>query len=104
MSKDGVAMVRRTLVLMAAMVLSVVIVAGCESLRQSIRSASADSQARKAAKASLEETSATETDPSKVLAVDADAKNPQPFFKNNRRSGTWSSEAREIESHLGVGP
>jgi hypothetical protein len=96
-------MVRRSLVLMAVG-LCVVIVAGCESLRQSIRSASAESQARKAARASLEETAATETDPTKVLAVDADAKNPQPFFKSNRRSGTWSSEAREIESHLGVGP
>jgi len=38
----------------------------------------------------------------KIPAVDADARNPQPFFKNNRRPGTWSSEAREIESHLGV--
>lgn len=24
------------------------------------------------------------------------------FFKNNRTSGGWSSEAREIESHLGA--
>jgi hypothetical protein len=36
--------------------------------------------------------------------VDSTEKNPQPFFQNNRRSGGWSSEARDIESHLGVGP
>jgi hypothetical protein len=45
-----------------------------------------------------------ESDPSKIQAVDSDAKNPRSFFSNNRRSGGWSSEAREVESHLGVGP
>ena len=45
-----------------------------------------------------------ETEPTKIQAVDADAKNPKPFPQNNRSSGGWSSEAREIESHLGVGP
>jgi hypothetical protein len=39
---------------------------------------------------------------SKIPAVDSDEKNPQPFFQNNRRSGGWSSEARDIESDLGV--
>jgi hypothetical protein len=96
-------MMRRTVILIAAMGLTVVLLAGCESLRQSIRSASGQPQS-KSGKAGLQETSATEPDPNKVLAVDADSKNPQPFFQNNRRSGAWSSEAREIESHLGVGP
>jgi hypothetical protein len=105
-SKDGVAMVRRSLVLMAVMGMTVLLVAGCQNLRQAIRSASNEPpQTLKSGKpGGVEETSAVETDPTKILSVDSDAKNQQPFFKNNRRSGTWSSEAREIESHLGVGP
>jgi hypothetical protein len=106
MSKDGVAMVRRSLVLMAVMSVTVVLIAGCEGLRQSIRQASNEpTKTLKADKpGGAEGTSAAETDPTKILSVDSDAKNQQPFFKNNRRSGAWSSEAREIESHLGVGP
>ncbi len=89
------AMIRRSLALVAMLGLTAVTIAGCESLRQAIRSGSDDH---------AEKTSAVESDPSKLQAVDSDAKNPQPFFKNNRPSGGWSSEAREIESHLGVGP
>jgi hypothetical protein len=46
---------------------------------------------------------AVESDASKIPAVDSDAKNSKPFFSNDRSSGGWSSQAREIESHLGVG-
>jgi hypothetical protein len=105
MSEDGMAIMRRFLVLLAMMGLTVVTVAGCEGLRQSIRSAS-DGHAQKSVKptSGVAEPSAVEADPTKLQAVDADTKNPQPFFKNNRLSGGWSSQAREIESHLGVGP
>ena len=96
---------RRFLALMAMIGLTAVSIAGCESLRQAIRSGS-DDQGKKSVKptSGSAETSAVESDPSKIQAVDSDTKNPQPFFKNNRPSGGWSSEAREIESHLGVGP
>ena len=40
---------------------------------------------------------------SKIPSVDSDGKNPQPFFKNNRLQGGWSSEACSIEKNLGVG-
>ena len=89
-------MVRRITVLVSMMALTIGVVSGCEGLRQAIRSGGND-QASKADQG-------LETDPTKIQAVDADAKNPKPFFQNNRASGGWSSEAREIESHLGVGP
>jgi hypothetical protein len=39
---------------------------------------------------------------SRIRSVDSDDKNSQPFFKSNRSSLGWSSEAREIERDLGV--
>jgi|GEM_PF-1321384 len=105
MSEDGMAMIRRSLAILVMLGLTAVTIAGCESLRQAIRSGS-DDHAQKSVKptSGVAEASAVESDPSKLQAVDSDTKNPQPFFKNNRPSGGWSSEAREIESHLGVGP
>ena len=38
----------------------------------------------------------------KVIGGSADETDTRSFFKNDRRSGAWSSEAREIESHLGA--
>jgi hypothetical protein len=89
----------RVLVLMMAT--SALTIAGCESLRQAIRSASQDKDSRavKATSGAM----AVDSDTSKIQAVDSDAKNPKPFFQNNRRFGGWSREANEIESHLGVG-
>ena len=40
--------------------------------------------------------------PGKVIGGSPDDKDASNFFQNNRRSGAWSSEAREIESHLGA--
>lgn len=99
------AMSRRFLALLLLIGLTGATIAGCESLRQAICSGS-DDHAQKSVKTTngTAETSAVESDPSKLQAVDSDTRNPQPFFKNNRLSGGWSSEAREIESHLGVGP
>jgi hypothetical protein len=42
-------------------------------------------------------------DTTKIPSVDSDSKNSQPFFKNSRLQGGWSSEARSIERDLGVG-
>jgi hypothetical protein len=104
MNKDGVAMVRRIHVLFASIGLILLTLVGCESLRQAIRSSSSEtSESHKTTKSSTEAT-AVESDPSKIQAVDSDAQHPRSFFSNNRRSGGWSSEAREVESHLGVGP
>jgi len=98
-------MIRRFLALLMMMGLTGATIAGCESLRQAIRSGS-DDHAQKSVKptSGASETPAVESDPSKLQAVDSDSKSPQPFFKNNRPSGGWSSEAREIERNLGVGP
>ncbi len=38
----------------------------------------------------------------KVIGASPDDQDSSSFFQNNRRSGAWSSEAREIESHLGA--
>jgi hypothetical protein len=49
--------------------------------------------------------SATKTgdaDTSKMIGADPDEKKSESFFKGDRRSGGWSSEAREIEKDLGV--
>ena len=94
---------RRFLALLVIMGLAAVTTAGCESLRQAIRSSS-DDRTQKSAKSANGDSSAVDSDPTKIQAVDSTASNPQPCFNNNRPSGGWSSEAREIESHLGVGP
>ena len=91
-------MIRRIRWVSVLLASSVVTIAGCESLRQALRSTKDDNAVKPTS------ASAGDSDPSKIMAVDADAKNPKPFFQNNRRSGGWSSEAREIESHMGVGP
>ncbi len=38
----------------------------------------------------------------KVIGGSGDDSDTSGFFKKNRRSGGWSSEAREIEGHLGA--
>jgi hypothetical protein len=40
--------------------------------------------------------------PTKVLGGNASDADARSFFKNDRRAGGWSSEAQEIESHLGA--
>jgi hypothetical protein len=42
------------------------------------------------------------SDSPKIIGSSSDDKDASTFFQNNRRSGAWSSEAREIESHLGA--
>jgi hypothetical protein len=44
-----------------------------------------------------------DSDTSKILGVDSDDKaTPTSFFKTNRRTGGWSSEAQDIERNLGA--
>ena len=96
-------MVRRFSILVAIMALILGSVSGCEGLRQAIRSK--DSGVAPKLDPDVSKSSdAVETEPTKIQAVDADAKHPKNFFQNNRSAGGWSSEAREIEGHLGVGP
>jgi hypothetical protein len=99
-NKDGAVMFRRSLLLLILMGLSISTLAGCDRLKQALR-LSDDSS--KAAKATPGE-EADPTNPTKIQAVDADAKNPRPFFSKNYSSTGLSKESREIESHLGVGP
>jgi hypothetical protein len=68
--------------------------AGCETQHPWLRHKDDDM-------ASSDKDSSSST--SKIPSVDSDSKNPQPFFKNNRLQGGWSSEARAIEKDLGVG-
>lgn len=92
-------MVRRKLI-WGLVLSSMLATVGCENWRGAIRSS--DDSKHSTSSSKTVDASGLGTDPTKFQAVDSDAKNPQPFFKNNRRSGGWSSEAREIESHLGV--
>jgi len=70
---------------------------GCETHRSWLRPKDDEDSSVRSAGAT-----AVESDASKILGVDADEKKPEPFFKSDRRSGAWSSEAREIEKNLGV--
>ncbi len=77
---------------------------GCEPLHSYLRGKdSEDGSARKDDKDDGSKPKEVDSDTSKILSVDSDSKKSQPFFKNNRPSGGWSSEAREIEKDLGVG-
>jgi len=96
-------MVRRIPVLVVMMALTLGVVSGCEELRHALRSSDND-QASMTASTGNKSNDTVETEPTKIQAVDADAKHPKAFFQNNRPSGGWSSEAREIEKDLGVGP
>jgi hypothetical protein len=73
------------------------VAAGCEPHRSWLRPKDdEDSQVRSSG------INAVDSDATKMLGVDSDEKKAEPFFKNNRRSGAWSSEARDIERDLGV--
>jgi hypothetical protein len=74
---------------------------GCETLRSRLRPGDEDS-GRASDADDVTRPKAVESDTSKIMGVDSDANNPKPFFKSDRRSGAWSSEAREIEKDLGV--
>ncbi len=68
--------------------------AGCEPLH-SRRHQDDDDMMAKAA-------DSKDSSNSKIIGGSPDDQDSSTFFQNNRRSGAWSSEAREIESHLGA--
>lgn len=73
---------------------------GCDTLHSWLRHD--DDKSNKSDADDISKPKAVESDTSKINAVDSDASNPKPFFKSDRVSGGWSSEAREIEKDLGV--
>jgi hypothetical protein len=74
---------------------------GCETLRSRLRPDD-DDRARAAKEDDVTKPKAVVSDTSKIMSVVSDSSDPKPFFKSDRKSGGWSSEAREIESHLGA--
>jgi hypothetical protein len=68
---------------------------GCASHRGLLRSKDGDAGA-------APKPGAADSDTTKVIGGDSDSKNPQSLFKADRRTGGWSSTAREIERDLGV--
>jgi hypothetical protein len=76
---------------------------GCDTLNPFLRGKDSDADsAKKDAKDDSSKMKAVDADTSKILDVDSDSKKSQPFFKSNRTSGGWSSEAREIEKDFGI--
>jgi hypothetical protein len=75
---------------------------GCETLRSRLRPDDDDKKKRAFDSDDSTKPKSVESDTSKILSPDSDSSNPKPFFKSDRRSGAWSSEAREIEKDLGV--
>jgi len=76
---------------------------GCETLHSFLHPKNQDDDvARKKDPDDPANPKAVESDTSKITSVDSDKDNPKPFFNNDRKSGGWSSEAREIEKSLGV--
>jgi hypothetical protein len=77
---------------------------GCETTRSFLHHDKDDDAASKKDKDGDDDAKpkSVSSDASKMRSVDSDDKNPQPFFKSNRSSLGWSSEAREIEADLGV--
>ena len=76
---------------------------GCDTHRSFLRPKDNDDDvAQKKDQDDPTKPKAVESDTSKIMSVDSDKDNPKPFFSGDRRSGGWSSEAREIEKSLGV--
>jgi hypothetical protein len=94
-------MTRRSVCRMLCLGAVVAGMSGCETLRSRLRPGDLD-RARVADADDVTKPKAVDSDTSKIMSVDSDSNNPKPFFKTDRRSGAWSSEAREIEKDLGV--
>jgi hypothetical protein len=75
---------------------------GCDTLHSFVRGKDSEESATKDDKDDSSKPKAVESEASKILDVNSDEKKSQPFFKSNRTSGGWSSEAREIEKDFGI--
>ena len=70
---------------------------GCDTLHSFVRGKDSEDDKDDSSKPK-----AVDSDTSKILDVNSDSKRSQPFFKSDRTSGGWSSEAREIEKDFGI--
>jgi len=93
-------MTRRSIYRMLFLSTFVAGMTGCDTLHSWLRHD--DDRDQKSDSDDISKPKRVESDTSKINAVDSDASNPKPFFKSDRVSGGWSSEAREIEKDLGV--
>ncbi len=76
---------------------------GCDTTHSFLRHKDPDDEvAKKQDQDDPTKPKAVESDTSKIMSVDSDKDNQKPFFKSDRRSGGWSSEAREIEKDFGI--
>jgi len=76
---------------------------GCDTQRSFLRPKDPDDKlAQKRDQDDPTKPKSVESDTSKIMSVDSDSKDQKPFFKSDRRSGGWSSEAREIEKDFGI--
>ena len=94
-------MTRRSMYRVLCLTAVVLGMTGCETLRSRLRHGD-DDRAGVSNSDDVTKPKAVESDTSKIMGVDSDSNNPKPFFKSDRRSGAWSSEARAIEKDLGV--
>ena len=74
---------------------------GCDTLRP-WRRPDDDDRGRSSDSDDVSKPGEVRSDSSKISAVDSDSDNHKPFFSNSRRWSGLSSEARQIESDLGV--
>jgi hypothetical protein len=70
---------------------------GCESHRSWLRPKDDDDT-----KVRSHASKSAGSDGSGIIGADSDETQAEPFFKNNRRFGGLSSEARDIERNLGL--
>jgi hypothetical protein len=78
---------------------------GCETTRSFLHHDKDDEAASKKDKNNADDPTkpkAVSYDTSKIRSVDSDDKNPQPFFRSDRRASGLSSESRAIEADLGL--
>jgi hypothetical protein len=103
--QGGMPMMRQLICRVLALGAIVVCSTGCETMHPLLRRKDNDEVSKKADKDDPATPKAVESDASKIKSVDSGDKEPQPFFKRNRPSSSFSSlspEARDIERDLGV--
>lgn len=88
-------MFRRFLWLMVLAGVLGLVPAGCDTHKFFLRHKDEDDSTKLS---SIEE----QDKPDKVIGGNSSDADGRAFFKKNRRAGGWSSEAQEIESHLGA--
>jgi hypothetical protein len=98
---------RRRMIGLSCLLAASVLATGCENLRHATRIQKDDHIEKVKGEEKVigdpVEPTAVDADTSKIRGVDSDGKtSAKPFFKNNRKPGALSTEARDIERSLGV--